>query len=206
MQEILKQLVGLQSLKVRQLREVFELVGFETRNKYSIETDNGAPFLFAAEQQKGALGFLFRQSLGHWRSFEIHIFDSSRRPIAIAKHPFRFFFQRLEIYSIDGACLGVVEKKFSILAKRFEVTDRSGKVLFTVNSPLLKLWTFPFLRGDEEFAVIKKRWSGLLHEGFLDADRFVVEFTSPRLSAEERFLITAAGIFIDLQYFERKAR
>jgi hypothetical protein len=52
---------------------------------------------------------------------------------------------------------------------------------------------------------VEKKWSGMLQEAFMDADRFRVAFESHELGADERALVLAAGIFIDLQYFERKA-
>ena len=71
-------LLQLSTLIVRQRAELAELLGFETRNKYSIEGEQGQALAFAAEQQKGTLGFLLRQFLGHWRSFEIQFFDPLR--------------------------------------------------------------------------------------------------------------------------------
>ena len=46
----------------------------------------------------------------------------------------------------------------------------------------------------------------MLQEAFTDADRFRVAFEAPELNLDERSLILAAGIFIDLQYFVRKAQ
>src|SRR5262245_11336298 len=55
-------------LVVQQRKELVELFGYETRNKYEIRTQSGQQLGFAAEQQKGVLGFLVRQLVGHWRS------------------------------------------------------------------------------------------------------------------------------------------
>ena len=61
---------------VVQTPEVLDLLGLEGRNKYVIEAD-GDRIAFAAEQGSGALTFLGRVFLGHWRTFEIHLFDAS---------------------------------------------------------------------------------------------------------------------------------
>ena len=76
----------------------------------------------------------------------------------------------------------------------------------TVSSPIWKIWTFPVTKGNEVCATIAKKWSGIVVESFLDADRFKIDFTESSLSAEERFLLLSAGIYIDLNYFEKKAR
>ncbi len=192
-------------LMIVQKRELAELFGIETRNKYSIET-GGAPFGFAAEQGKGGLAFLARMFMGHWRTFEIHFFDNARQLVLRAVPPFRFFFQRLEVSTADGRLLGAVQQRFAIFSKRFDVLDAGERLLLSVSSPLWRPWTFSFERDGRELARVEKKWGGMLQEAFTDADRFRVAFQSPELSFDERALVLAAGIFIDLQYFERKAQ
>lgn len=192
-------------LYVRQRRELAELFGYETRNKYEISTRDREPVAYAAEQQKGVLGFLLRQFLGHWRTFEIHFFDLQRQLLFKAVHPFRFFFQRLEVYGPNGERLGALQQRFGWFTKKFDVEDANGNVVLQMRSGLLKMWTFPFFRGGQEVAVIEKKWSGALTEMFTDKDNFRVRFSSPRLSLSERVVVLVATLFVDLQYFERKA-
>lgn len=192
-------------ITIVQKRELAELFGIETRNKYSIEV-NGAPFAYAAEQGKGGLAFLARMFVGHWRSFEIHFFDNARQLVLRAVHPFRFFFQRLEVSSADGRPLGAIQQRWAFFSKKFDVTDPGGRVLLRVSSPLWRPWTFAFERDGHELARVEKKWSGMLREAFTDADRFRVMFQSHQLGLDERSLVLAAGIFIDLQYFEQKAQ
>ena len=205
MSEMLAILQRSSELMIVQKRELAELFGIETRNKYSIEV-NGAPFAFAAEQGKGGLAFFARMFFGHWRTFEIHFFDNARQLALRVVHPFRFFFQRLEVSDALGRQLGTIQQRFAFFFKRFDVSDPSGRVLLTVSSPIWRPWTFIFKREARELARVEKKWSGMLQEAFTDADRFRVAFEAPELNLDERSLILAAGIFIDLQYFERKAQ
>jgi hypothetical protein len=193
-------------LYVRQIREMAELFGFETRNKYAISTSDRQDVAYAAEQQKGIFGFLLRQLLGHWRTFELVFFGADRQPLFRAVHPFRFFFQRLEVYGADGRYLGALQQRFGILGKKFDVLGPNGSVLLEMRSGLLQLWTFPITRNGTEQAVIEKKWSGVLSEMFTDKDNFRVRFVRPGLSSDERLLVLAGAVFVDLQYFERKAR
>jgi len=190
---------------LKQRREMAELFGFETRNKYEILSVDGAPIGFAAEQGKGGLALLARYFLGHWRTFEIHVFDVDQQPVLIGLHPFRFYFQRLEVRTPDGRPLGALQQRFSLLSKRFDLEGPQGDVRMTVASPIWKPWTFPFLREGREVAFVRKRWSGLMKEAFLDADNFKIEFADSSLGEDDRALLLAAGLFVDLQYFERKA-
>ena len=78
-------------------------------------------------------------------------------------------------------------------------------MLMTVSSPIWKIWTFPFMRHEREVAKIEKKWSGFLSEAFTDKDKFLVSYNDQSLSEDERKVILAASIFVDLQYFEKKA-
>jgi uncharacterized protein YxjI len=189
---------------VVQRPELAELLGIETRNKYAIEA-NGRQIGFAAEQGKGLWAVLARMVVGHWRSFEIQFFDEARQLVLRALHPFRFFFQRLEVSRADGRPLGAIQQRFAFFSKRFDVLDPSEQVLLTVSSPLWRPWTFAFERRGQALARVEKKWGGLVREAFTDADRFRIVYESSELSLDERSLILAAALFIDLQYFERKA-
>lgn len=128
---------------VQQRKELVELIGIESRNKYVIEDDQGQQIGFAAEQQKGLFGFFMRQFVGHWRSFDIQIFDTSRQVVLQAHHPFRFYFQRLQISDALGNPVGSLERRFSILSKRFAFEDVYGRQTMDVSSPVWRIWTFP---------------------------------------------------------------
>lgn len=198
-------LVNTASVIITQRKEFVELLGFETRNKYEIFDEHKNRIGFCAEQQKGLLGILFRQVLGHWRSFEIHFFNDRREEVFRTIHPFRFIFQEFEVLDKSNRSIGTIKQRFAILQKKFDVLSASGALLFEMRSGFFQFWTFPFFSSNgEERAVIKKKWSGLLKEAFMDADNFAVEYKDSKLSQDERTLILAAGVFTDLQYFENK--
>lgn len=189
---------------VRQHREPWEwLAGFETRNRYAVVDEHGAPVAWAAEAQRGVLGFLARQLLGHWRRFEIQVFDPARALALVVVHPFRWLFQRLEVSSADGRRLGAVQQRFGVISKRFDVEDARGQVVMRVRSGLFRPWRFDLERNGRMVARVEKRWSGLLSEAFTDRDNFRVTF-DPALREEERLVVIAAALFVDLRYFERK--
>ncbi|MCC2677869.1 MAG: hypothetical protein K0R29_445 [Pseudobdellovibrio sp.] len=190
---------------VQQRKELAELFGFETRNKYEIFDDKRQLIGFCAEQQKGFLGILLRQFLGHWRTFDVHFFDHNKNLVMIAKHPFRFFFQEFHIYDGKGVALGWADQRFGIFTKKFDVMNAQGDLILRMRSGLFKIWTFP-LKNPEgvEKAIIRKRWGGILKEAFMDADNFSIEYEDATLNQEQRLLILALSVFTDLQYFEKK--
>jgi len=194
------------ALVLRQRKELAELFGYESRNKYEILDPHGTAILYAAEQGKGLGSMLGRQFFGHWRSYEIHVFDNARNVILRALHPFRWFFQRLEVVDASGRALGALQQRWAFFHKRFDVEDASGRVLLTVSSPFWRPWTFPFERAGQRVASVVKKWSGALTELFTDADTFRIEYEQPNLTPDERALLLCAGVFIDMQYFEAKAQ
>ncbi|MFN7454974.1 MAG: phospholipid scramblase-related protein [Pseudobdellovibrionaceae bacterium] len=192
-------------LIIQQVRELWELVGFETRNKYKISDEQGQILAYAAEQQKGFFAFLARQFLGHWRSYEIHFFNEQRQILFTVHHPFRFFFQKFTVKDSQGRILGEMEQNFSLISKKFSLRSQITFRNFTMKSPIWKIWTFPITDAGRPVALIEKKWSGLLKEVFTDADQFRLGFQEASLSNDDRKLMLASAVFVDLQYFEAKA-
>lgn len=197
--------INLPVVYIRQIREFIELIGFETRNKYEIAGPT-QPIGYAAEQNKGIWGWLGRQFFGHWRSFEISVFDMQRQMILRCRHPFRFFFQKFEIETASGRPLGFLQQRFAIFQKRFDIHFVGSNEVLEMNSPFWKFWTFPIFSRGQEVATIQKKWSGAFDEIFMDSDKFRVVYNSPSLSNDQKLVILAAAFFVDLQYFEKKAR
>jgi uncharacterized protein YxjI len=198
-------LAVLSQVFVQQRREPWEwIAGLETRNRYAVVDEHGAPVAWAAEQHKSALGFLSRQVLGHWRRFEIHVFDPARTLALRIVHPFRWFLRRLEVTAPDGRRLGAVQQRFSLLTKSFDVEDARGRPVLRVRSGVLRFWRFDFERNGRAVARVEKKWAGLLSEAFTDRDVFRLSF-DPAVPPDERLVLLAAALFVDLRYFERKA-
>ena len=199
---MINEIAAQKSILIKQRRETIEILGFETRNKYEILTADGKSMGFAAEQQKGILGILLRQVFGHWRRFDINIFDTERKLHFVATHPFRFYFQRLEVKDELGKIMGHLERQFSILSKKFMVYNQNNEVSSSMYSGLFKIWTFPFKRNGKDIAKISKKWGGVGREVFFDADSFLLEFLDESLSPEEKVVLLNAAVFVDLMYFE----
>jgi uncharacterized protein YxjI len=196
---------GASQVFVRQQREPWEwLAGIETRNKYLVADEAGAPLAWAAEAQKGVLGFVLRQLLGHFRRFELLVYGPAREVALRVVHPFRWLFKRLEVQDPDGRPIGAVQQRFALLKKSFDVEDARGTVLMRVRSGIFRPWRFDFERNGRAVARVQKRWTGIFTEAFTDTDSFAVSY-EPSIGAQERLLVLAAALFVDLKYFERKA-
>jgi len=187
------------SLVVRQKKEWGEiLTGFETKNRYAVLDASGQQLYWAAE----ACSVLARLFLKVLRPFSMHILSVEGRPVIRAEKPFRFYFHEMSVYNSDGKLLGGVRRDFSLLTKKFTVSDPAGAVLYGICAPVLHPWTFKVSAGGVESGEIVKNWSGLAKEAFTDSDNFSVAF--PRAAdADQKALLLGALFLIDIVYFEK---
>jgi hypothetical protein len=176
------------AIYVKQKFELAEIFGFETRNRYQIQTDDGQQFGYCSEPKLGFVGT-----------------DMANQQVFRAHHPFRWFFQRLDIFGAGDRPVGSLQQRFAWFNKKFEFLDTRGRVVMSMTSPLWKIWTFPIKKAEREVSVIEKKWTGLSKELFTDADNFRVRFTDAKLTADEKLLLLAGAVFVDLLYFETKA-
>jgi uncharacterized protein YxjI len=205
MSNFLQTLSQASAIYVKQKFELAEIFGFETRNRYQIQTDEGEQFGYCAEPKLGFLDAIMRHFLGHWRVFNIVGTDMANQQVFRAHHPFRWFFQRLDVFGAGDIAVGSLQQRFAWLNKKFEFLDTRGRVVMTMTSPFWKVWTFPIKKGEREVSVIEKKWTGFSKELFTDADNFRVRFTDLKLTADEKLLLLAGAVFVDLLYFETKA-
>lgn len=187
---------------VHQIKEWGEiLVGFESRNRYELKDESGTLLGYAAEEGGGFGRAIGRQFFGSGRKATIHILDTDGKETARGVKPFTWFFHRVEVFAGERK-LGAVQRRFSIISRRFTVETADGTELFTIDSPWLRVWTFQLLFRDQEVGVIKKQWGGMLKEMFSDADVFGLEYDPlPELEAVQPLLIFAT-LLVDLVCFE----
>jgi len=195
-----EKLAPIGGLVVSQRKEWGEiLTGLEAKNRYAVSDLSGDPVYLAAEQPGSILLRWFLKAL---RPFTILVSDQDGQPVLRIKRPFRFYFHRVDILDTQGRCLGCVERCFSVLRRNYSVTGSSGEELFEILGPLLHPWTFQIKRDGSECGKITKRWSGLLTEGFTDADNFGVTFPV-EWNAATKAVALGAIFLIDFVQFDR---
>jgi uncharacterized protein YxjI len=181
-----------------------ELFGFGTRNQSEVLVGDERLALIGerGHRPRSRLRTAVARPLAPLRTRD----DRPRRDPAPSEpvHPFKVLFQELHVKSPDGRELGVLDQRFGLLRKRFDVRFADGRNA-EVASPLWTPWTFKITRDGTEIARIEKKWSGLLKEAFTDADNFRVVFAPGMLGNSERAVVLLAAVFVDLIYFEKKA-
>ena len=197
----MERLSAVSSLVVSQQKEWGEiLTGFETKNRYSISDESGNTLYLAAEEGGSTLLRLFLKAM---RPFTVAVLTEDGQPVLRVTRPFRFYFHRAEVVDSHGRSLGVIERRFSMLRRVYSVFDDSGQEIFQLFGPILHPWTFQIRIDGVECGKITKKWSGLLKEGFTDADNFGI--VCPReWDVELKALFLGAVFLIDFVHFENK--
>jgi len=186
---------------IRQHKEWGEiLIGFESRNRFELLDENGGTLGLAAEEGGGLGAMLGRQFLGHCRKATIHIYDPSGAEIGRGEKPFRWYFQRMELYDGDRR-IGAIQRKWSWIHRRFALENAAGEEVMEIFSPMFRIWTFKLMFQGQEVGRISKKWGGMLREMFTDADTFGVE-CQPHVPADVRKMLLVATFLIDFTCFE----
>ncbi len=195
---------GAEQYFVRQKKEWTEiLVDLETRNQYQVLDVEQQEVGTISEVSSGIGAFFKRNVFGSHRSLDVRVHDADGSAVLRLERPWFFFFSSLDVLAEGGARLGRIQRRFGLLHKKYDLLDAHGRRFARVSSPIWRLWTFPVRHenGRAE-AEISKKWGGLLREVFADADVFRVAVESGDWTASERWVLFAAAISIDFDFFE----
>ena len=192
-----------QELVVRQQVEHLEVfTGFETANRYSINSSIGDPLLYAYEDS----GWLARQFLKSHRPLTLHVIDSEGQPVLTASRNFFWFLSHMHVCDGSGRPLGSLRRRFAIFGRRFTLEDPAGGPIAEVQGPLFRPNTFMVYKQHTEVARVTKQWGGVMREAFSDADTFRVEQETQGLDATLSLLVLTTAFVIDLDFFENSGR
>ncbi len=199
----MQSLAPVEGLVVTQKKEWGEIItGFETKNAYTVADASGRE-LYAAVEEGGF--FLWRWILKALRPFVILVLALDQRPVIKAVRPFRFFFHEISVFDASNdRLLGTIKRRFSILRRKYSVIAPNGNEIYQLFGPILHPWTFEILDESGEYGKITKEWSGLLKEGFTDADNFGVIFPAD-WPVQQKALFMGAVFLIDFVHFEDKS-
>ena len=177
-----------------EMAEVF--TGFETKNKYSINTETGEQLLFAYEESNT----FKRIFLKRMRPLVIHIIDNSKNELVSLKKPFALFLPNQKVFENEKE-IASIKKEFTLVKNKFNILYKGQNYLCT--STPRHPWTFNVFQDSRQIATIQKKWSGVRKEMFTSADTFFVDFGTVS-DAGLKKIILCLSFAIDLTVFERK--
>jgi len=194
-----------QRLFIKQRKEWVEIIfNWETCNRYEICGEDGISLGLVQERSRGFSGLLKRIFSGSHRGFHIDGISNDGQIVFQLRRKFFFFFSDIEVRNSRGMKLGSVHRKFAFFSKKYQLKNEKWQVFAEISSPLWRIWKFPIQNpdGSNTDSFIAKRWTGLLSEYFSDSDTFLVEFGLKQWTENERYVILAASISIDFDFYE----
>lgn len=192
-------------LRMRQMREALELlVGWETRNRYEVCDETGRPVVYVGETG-GGWGAALKRNLWPFHRIRLECLTLDGTLALVVERPWTFLFARAEVTAWDGRVLGHIQQRFRFFGRCLEIRTPGGAVVATLEGPWWKPWTFRVLQREQEVAVVRKKWSGLIQELMTDADTFSLDFAPACTDGRLRQLILAAALLVDLTYFEKRS-
>ncbi len=201
--------------QLRQERQPGEaLLGVELSNRYTLSTPVGAGHV--RREHSGVAEQVVQLFTGGLLRSTYVIEDTRGNPCLTLSRSFRkLLFSQLEVRLFtndsDGVVVGSVDAVFNMKGSTYELKEPSGRVFARLQRPLLSLWQFRLLGLDGEArGAIAKEWSGFATEYFTDGDDFAIDFgdidAHHPWTWQERCVIAAAALVVDLDHFERKGR
>ena len=130
--------------------------------------------------------------------FNIEIRTPSGEKILRIKRGIVLFLSTVEVFDENDVLLGKFKQKFFSLGGKFSVLDAEDNHLCMLKGKWSG-WDFKFVKDDQEFAHVSKKWAGFGKELFTSADNYMLEIhpSVPEGNAL-RILILAAVMCIDM--------
>lgn len=180
---------------------VKEHVGmFKAANNYDIYHPETNEMVLQCREEK--LGFFTKilrfTDYKRMTPFDIEIRTTSGEKVLTVKRGVSLFMSEVEVLDENDQLIGKFKQKFFSIGGSFDVLDTNGNSLCTLKGKWTS-WDFRFMKGNEEFAHVSKKWAGMAKEFFTSADNYVLKIDEkvPREN-KLRLLILAAVMCIDM--------
>ena len=120
-------------LVVRQEVEHLEVfVGFETANRYSINTPDGAP----RDVRLRGVGGDKPAIHGSHRPLTINVVDEQGQTVLTGSRKFFWFYSHLHVADGSDNSIGSLKRQFAMLRRRFSLMDANGSPVGRVDGAL----------------------------------------------------------------------
>ena len=173
---------------------------FKAANNYDVfDPSGGAKLLECREPNLGFFTKLFRfTDYKRMTPFEVVLTGTDGRKALTVRRGVSFFLSKVEVLDENGRVIGGFKQKLFSIGGAFRVLDARDNEVCVLKGKWTS-WEFKFLRGENELAVVSKKWTGLGRELFTSADNYVLSI-GDRVPADDnvRILIMAAVMCIDM--------
>ncbi|KAJ3293288.1 hypothetical protein HDU79_000465 [Rhizoclosmatium sp. JEL0117] len=191
----------------RQLEMMNVLVGYEQANKYSVTDHNGVPVGFICEEEQSFMGTILRQVMGTRRAFKAVVLDVQGNVVLKIDRPIKWFLNSsITISDANDTVIGEVKQAWHPIKRKYDLF-LGQKQFGIIETPFLS-WDFHI--EDENgglLSAVNRSFGGFAREIFTDTGVYAIHLDtlppSRPVSLDERAVILACAIDIDIDYFSR---
>lgn len=185
----------------RNLFFVKEHVGmFKASNNYDIYDPESQEMIMNCREEK--LGFFTKmlRFTDYKRNtpFHVEIKTTDGKPVLSVKRGVSLWLSRVEVLDENDKLIGQFKQKLFSIGGKFDVLDVNDNILCTLKGKWTS-WDFKFIKGEEEFAHVSKKWAGAGRELFTSADNYMLNI-GEKVPQDHplRILVVAAVMCIDM--------
>lgn len=184
----------------RNLFLVKEQVGmFKAASNYDVyDPTTGQVLLLCREERIGIITKLLRfTDYKQLTPFHVDVRTPDGHDVLSVKRGVSLLRSKVSVLDGNDAVVGGFRQKLFSIGGAFDVLDTSGQTLCKLKGKWTS-WDFRFLAGNNELALVSKKWAGLGKEFFTSADNYVLKISEDVPPDHPvRLLILAAVLCID---------
>jgi uncharacterized protein YxjI len=177
---------------------------FKFENAYQIYDDKAV--VIGAVKQKLTTGQKLLRLLLNKKMlpFLLEIRNANDGLEASISRGWTFFLSKIVIQDAQGNVIGSVKQKFTFLKPSFKISDSGEQVVAEISGDW-KAWNFT-IKDTSGLVIgsINKKWAGAMKELFTSADKYNVSIDPSYAEHENKIVILAAAITIDMVMKESK--
>jgi uncharacterized protein YxjI len=151
------------------------------------------------EEKLGFFTKLFRfTEYKRMTPFDVQVRTPEGNPVVRVRRGVTLFTSKVDVLDENDQRVGGFRQKWFSIGAKFDVLGGDDQVLCTLKGKWTS-WEFRFMAGENELALVTKKWAGLGKELFTSADNYMLQI-SEQVPPESpvRQLILAAVMCIDL--------
>lgn len=185
----------------RNLFFVKEHVGmFKAANNYDIFDPESQEMIMTCREEK--LGFFTKmlRFTDYKRNtpFEVEIKSADGTPVLTVRRGVSLWLSKVEVLDENEQLIGQFKQKLFSIGGKFDVLDAQDNMLCALKGKWTS-WDFKFIKDQEEFAHVSKKWAGAGRELFTSADNYMLSIDEKVPENHPlRILIVAAVMCIDM--------
>ena len=173
---------------------------FKAANNYDIyNPENKELIINCREEKLGSLTKALRfTDYKRMTPFNVELKTPSGDKILTVKRGISIFLSTVEVFDENDKLVGTFKQKFFSIGGKFNVLDPNDNVLCKLQGKWTS-WDFKFVKENNEYGHVSKKWAGLGKEMFSSADNYMLEINDAVAKDDPmRILILAAVICIDM--------